>query len=186
MAGLPHFLNSRAATQYFEPVYTNLFEVSIITPSSVSGGELLLEHVNSVSGLNQDKMEGVVEQHYKGATRSYAAAKPESYVTDIAIEFSLNVDEANSIYVHKTLRDWCELIYNPKTGQQGLKKDYVGTIIVTNYDRTGIGLWQRTFKSAFPTGDALELLTDLSYDGSEVATLSLTFRSDYFSEGLPG
>lgn len=185
MAGLPHILNSRAGTQYFEPIYTNLFEVSIIPPQQIAGGELLLEHVNSIGGLNQDKMEGVLEQFYKGATRSYASGKPETYTTDITVEFSLNLDEANSIYVHKTLRDWCRAIYNPLTGTQGLKRDYIGTLIVSNYTRDGQIFWRRTFRDIFPNGEALELLNEMSYDASELSVLSINFRSDWFSEATP-
>lgn len=185
MAGLPHILNSRAGSQYYEPIYTNLFEVSIIPPQGVAGGELLLEHVNTIGGINPDKMEGVLEQHFKGATRSYASGKPESYTMDIAINFSLNLNDANSIYVHKTLRDWCRLLYNPLTGTQGKKKNYVGTIIVSNYTRDGEIFWRRTLRDVFPTGDALALLESMDYSSSELATLDITFRSDWFSEATP-
>ena len=55
MPGLPHFLNSKAATKYYEPFYQNLFEVNILPPSSISGGEILIEHVNKIAGLTQDR-----------------------------------------------------------------------------------------------------------------------------------
>ena len=52
MAGLPHYRNSKAAVNKYEPVYTNLFEVTILPPPGVSGGDILLEHVRSIGGLN--------------------------------------------------------------------------------------------------------------------------------------
>jgi len=36
MAGLPHFKNSRAAINNFEPVYLNQFEVLINTPAGIA------------------------------------------------------------------------------------------------------------------------------------------------------
>ena len=65
MAGLSHFLNSKAATKYYEPMYQNLFEVTILPPKSVAGGELLIEHVTKIGGLTQDKGSEVIEQKYK-------------------------------------------------------------------------------------------------------------------------
>ena len=49
MPGLPHFTNSKAATKYYEPFYQNLFEVSILPPPTIAGGEILLEHVISLT-----------------------------------------------------------------------------------------------------------------------------------------
>lgn len=184
MAGFPHFLNSRSAVRYFEPIYTNLFEVNIIPPATISDGQILLEQVKSIGGLNQDKLEGVLEQTYKGATRSYASGKPESTVTDLTIAFELNLDEANSLYTYRILRDWARLIYNPLTGQQGLKKDYIGQIIVSNYTRDGVIFWRRHFHDCFITGDALTTLQEMSYESSELATLDLGFRSDWWSEAI--
>lgn len=184
MAGLPHFLNSRSAVRYYEPIYTNLFEVNIIPPASISDGQILLEQVKSIGGLNQDKLESVLEQTFKGATRSYASGKPESTVVDLTIGFELNLDEANSMYVYKILRDWARLVYNPLTGQQGLKKDYIGKVIVSNYTRDGQVFWRRTFNDAFITGDALSTLQEMSYDSSELATMELQFRSDWWIEGI--
>jgi hypothetical protein len=186
MPGLPHFLNSRASTRYLEPVYKNLFEVNIIPPISITNGSILSEQIKSIGGLNQDKLEGVLEQTFKGATRSYAAGKPESTVVDMTIDFELNLDEANGLYVYRILRDWARLIYNPLSGAQGLKRDYIGKVIVTNYTRPGQVFWRRTYHDAFIQGDAMAALDEMSYDSSELATLSLTFRSDWWSEAITG
>jgi hypothetical protein len=184
MAGLPHFTNSKAATKYFEPFYQNLFEVSILPPSTIAGGEILLEHVRKIGGLTNEKMEAVVEQKYKFATRSYAKSAPDSTTVDLAIGFSLNLNDANELYVYKTLRDWNRLIYNPLTGEQGLKKDYVGTIVVSNYNRAGDIFWQRTFYGCFPTGSEMAAAAELNYDTAEPAELEMTWRADYWTEDM--
>jgi hypothetical protein len=57
MSGLPHYTNSQAAIQLYEPVYLNQFEVIINTPAGVQqlpglNGELILtQQVKSVSGM---------------------------------------------------------------------------------------------------------------------------------------
>ena len=85
MPGLPHFTNSLAATKYYEPFYQNLFEVSILPPPTVAGGEILLEHVRKIGGLTEQKMEATVEQKYKFAQRSYAKSAPDSTVDKTSV-----------------------------------------------------------------------------------------------------
>jgi len=182
MPGLPHFLNSKASTKYYEPFYQNLFEVSILPPNTVSGGSILLEHVNKISGLTQDRGSEVIEQKYKFAKRSYAKGDPTDTVNDLEVEFSLNLNDANELYVYKTLRNWQRLIYNPLTGEQGLKKDYVGTIVVTNYNRKGDIFWQRTFHDCIPTGDMPELAGD--YGSGDAQVLAVKWRSDWWEENI--
>jgi hypothetical protein len=183
MAGLPHFLNSRASTKYYEPMYQNLFEVTVLPPATVSGGEILIEHVNKIAGLMQDKGSAIVEQKYKYATRSYADGVPTGTTVDLAVDFSLNLNDANELYVYKTIRDWWRLVWNPLTGEQGLKKDYVGTIIVTNYNRKGDIFWQRTFHDCMPSGDIPELA--LGYDaGAPIEFAGLTWRCDWWEENI--
>ena len=182
MPGLPHYLNSKASTKYYEPYYNNLFEVSILPPATVSGGSILLEHVNKISGLTQDRGQGPVEQKYKFATRSYASGIPSATTTDIKIEFSLNLNDANELYVYKTLRNWWRIAYNPLTGEQGLKKDYIGTIIVTNFNRKGDIFWQRTFHDCIPVEDLPELAGD--YSSGDPAVMEVGWRSDWWEENI--
>lgn len=183
MAGLSHFLNSKAATKYYEPFYQNLFEVTIMPPSTVSGGEMLIEHVNKIGGLEQDKGSEIVEQSYKWAKRSYANGTPTGTTVDLTLDFSLNLNDANELYVYKTLRDWWRIVWNPLTGQQGLKKDYVGTIIVTNFNRNGDIFWSRTFHSCIPSGNMPAF--DLAYDaGEKLEITGLAWRSDWWTENI--
>jgi hypothetical protein len=183
MSGLPHFLNARASTKLYEPVYQNLYEVSIIPPATIAGGELLLEHVMKVGGLDTDRGSDVIEQKYKFATRSYASGVPTSTVVDLTVSFSLNLNDANQMYVYKTIRDWARLIYNPLTGEQGLKKDYVGKVVVVNHNRKGEIFWQRTFHAAFPTGDIPAF--DLDYGaGEKLEMADVKFRADHWQENI--
>jgi hypothetical protein len=182
--GLPHFLNSKTSTANFEPIYKNWFEVSILPPIGVTGGELLLEHVISLNGFEPDKLEETVEQTYKGAVRSFAKAKPDTTAIDLTINFSLNLNTANEMYIFQTLRSWARKIYNPLTGEQGLKKDYIGTIVVTNYNRAGEIFWRRIVHNAFIKGSSLKMLAELTYEDSDIETLEIEFIGDYWSEAI--
>lgn len=180
---LPHYLNSRASTKYYEPMYKSVFEVSIIPPVDVSGGELLLQHVNKISGLDTDKGSEMIDQAYKFAKRSYASGVPTGTTVDLSIGFSLNLDDANNLYVYKTLRDWWRKVYNPLTGRQGLKKDYIGTIVVVNANRAGQIFWSRTFHDAIPMGDMPDLDGDYS-DGGAHELEAIVFRCDWWEENM--
>ena len=48
---LPHYTQSKASNQRFEPVQPNLFELTIFTPNN-DDTALILEHVKSIGGLN--------------------------------------------------------------------------------------------------------------------------------------
>lgn len=182
MPGLPHYRSAKASYDRFEPYYNNLFEVTILPPPAAGEGTMLLEHVNKISGLTQDRGSEPITQQYKFAKRSYASGIPTDTVNDIEIEFSLNLNDANELYVYKTLRNWQRLTFNPLTGEQGLKKDYVGTLIVMNYNRKGDIFWQRTFHDCFITGDLPELAGD--YSSGEPATISVKWRSDWWEENI--
>jgi hypothetical protein len=87
------------------------------------------------------------------------------------------------MYVYQTLRDWKRLIYNPLTGEEGLKKDYSDAkIIVTMFNRVGDIYWQRTFHDCFVVGDIPEL--PLDYSSGDPLELEVAFRSDYWTENM--
>ena len=72
---LPHYSQDQTSKKgmQYEPVQANLFEVTILPPDGVAGQEMLLQHVNTISGLAAlHKDIAPVEQKYKFATRSYA------------------------------------------------------------------------------------------------------------------
>jgi len=154
--GLGHFRNSRASQELYEPVYLNLFTVQIELPTGVGSTpentNLTLENVQKISGLVSHKMPtSLISQYYKWAVRRYAGAKPESTSMDITIDFEVNVDRTPSAYVLKTLRKWCDLVYDPLTGRTGLKADYVAPwMLITMYDRAARPFWQWRCYNVFP------------------------------------
>lgn len=183
---LPHYKNSKAGMNNFEPVYLNLFEVTIVPPTGIdpgtgqNGQNLLLEHVTSVSGLELDKNPGTVEQHYKFAKRRYAGSKPDTTTMDVTIDFEVNLDDANSMYTFKVLRQWSDLIYNPLTGSMSLKRDYVGSGLITMFNRAGDIFRRVRIPVWFPISEIPPM--DLDYQSTEVYKISLTFAVDYWED----
>lgn len=188
MAGIAHYRNAKAATDNWEPVYLNQFELSLSPPTGIDPGSgnnnqnLLLEQVKKVSGLEFDKNPGVVEQHYKGAKRRYAGAKPETTTIDMTVDFEINLNNNNSMYTYKTLRQWSDLIYNPNTGAKGLKKDYIGSATLIIFNKAGDIFKKYRMPSIFPM-TAINPM-ELDYLSTEVWSVTVTFAVDYWDDSF--
>lgn len=148
--GLSHFRNSRVATSLWEPIYQNLFTFQLVAPRGLEDQSeervnIILEGVKSISGISGSKESGTVEQTYKFATRTFAGSKPTNTYMDITVNFALNLSYDNGTpenYTYKFLRQWVDLVYDPLTGRQGLKKDYVApSAVITIHDRGGTPFW---------------------------------------------
>ena len=134
--------------------------------------------------MSTSKGSGTVEQKYKYATRTFAGATPENTIVDLSLHFALNLSYDNGSpenYTYKFLREWVDLIYDPLTGRQGLKKDYVApSMTVTMQDRAGNPYWQWIYYYVFPTqglsGPSLE------YTNTGLYELDLNLRSDCWDE----
>jgi hypothetical protein len=189
MAGLPHFSSSKAAVQLYEPVYLNQFEVLIQPPVAVSnplgngGRTLLVENVLSVTGLAVDKNPQPMEQKYKFSKRRYAGGVVDDTGVKVRIEFETNLDDNNSNYVFKTLRQWSDLVYNPLTGATGIKSIYAGGtyILVSIFNKQGDVFRRIKLVNCFPVDQIKSM--DLDYtNGTTPFKISLSFRADYFED----
>ena len=106
---------------------------------------------------------------------------PAHTFVDLTINFTLNLNEANENYIYNTFRNWNNLIYDPLTGEMGLKKDYVGSMIVVQYNRAGDIFRKITFKDVFPTGQP-DFVDELNYETQDAAELTMTYRCDHWVE----
>lgn len=188
---LPHFRNSRASVELYEPIYLNIFTVQISLPSSLGvttqDTNLLLEEVQKVGGLDTTKNPGAVTQAYKYAQRSFAGAKPENTYVDLDLDFEVNLQYTgnNDIpgnYVLKTLRKWSDLIYDPLTGRTGLKKDYIApNMTVTMQDRAGTPHRQWICYNVFPISTITP--PDLNYQSADLYKITgYKLRCDCWDE----
>lgn len=189
MAGLPHFTSAKAAIQLYEPVYLNQFEVIIQPPVGVvneqgnGGRTLLVENVLSITGLTVDKNPQPMEQRYKFSRRRYAGGAPDDTGVKVRIEFETNLNDNNSNYVFKTLRQWSDLIYNPLTGATGIKSTYAGGtyILISIFNKQGDVFRRIKLLNCFPVDQIKSL--DLDYtNGTTPYKISLSFRADYFED----
>lgn len=182
---LPHYSEDQTQKKgrNFEPVQGNLFEVTLLPPAGVTGAEMLLQQVNSISGLDGMSVElAAVEQKYKFAQRSFAGM-PATTALDVTINFSLNLNDSNQAYIYKTLRQWYRAAYNPETGEMGLKKNYVGTIVVVQFNREGDIYRKVTLDDCF-ISSGVNLNADLNYETADAVAMDVTWRCDTYSEEL--
>jgi hypothetical protein len=181
MAGLPHWNNSAAAVNYYEPIFQNQFEVIITPPSAITQNvELLVEHVLTVDGLPELTAPNVVTQKYKFAQRSYAEARPESTIADLTIKFTVNLNEENNMYIYNILRGWADLSYDPLTGKQGLKRNYNGEIYIAITEKEGNIFREFKFKPVIMNGPLSVMKLD--YSSNELYELTAKFRADAWKE----
>lgn len=185
MPGLPHWQNSRAAVNYWEPIFQNQFEVIITPPASVTQNvDLLVEHVLTVQGIPEITPGGVVEQKYKFATRSYSAALPTSTTADLDIKFTVNLNDDNNMYIYNTLRQWADITFDPMTGGQGLKKDYAGEMTIVMFNKAQNIFREYRFISVIPR-DGLTPIS-LDYNSNSLYEITVKFRSDTWRERRVG
>ena len=177
---LPHYTQSRASSQRFEPIQPNLFELTVFSPLGDDTG-LILEQVKSIGGLNAlNPTIETVGQKYKFADRSFASMPGTTFV-DLPVVFALNLNDANENYIYNTFRNWYKVIYDPLTGEMGLKKDYVGSMILVQYNRAGDIYRKITFKDVFPTG-SIDFVDEMNYTTADPVELTMTFRCDHWVE----
>ncbi len=185
MAGLPHWKNSQAATNYYEPIFLNQFEVVITPPQVITKNvNLLVEHVTKITGLPEITPTATVEQKYKFAQRSFAAAAPEKTTADLAVTFTVNLNDDNEAYIYNIIRAWSDITYDPLTGRQGLKKDYVGQMAVTMFNKQGKVFREFKFTPVFPFGKLTEM--QLDYSSMSLYELTVNFRADNWTETRTG
>jgi hypothetical protein len=181
---LPHY-NARkeAGIGKEEPVYANMWVATIIPPAGVGNGELLSAQVTAFSGVNTNPATTPVEQIYRGATRSFANGKLDTTVVDISMNFNLNLNDANKLYVYQILRAWKKRVHDPQTGRRGKKKDYVGQIIIEYHNREGEIFKRDVYLDCFIHSALPELAGDYS-SGDLLNMEGIVFRSDSWSEDL--
>ena len=142
---------------------------------------LILEQVKTIGGLNNlNPAVDAIGQKYKFADRSFASMPGQTFM-DLTVNFSLNLNEANENYIYNTFRNWYKLIYDPLTGEMGLKKDYVGSMIIVQYNRAGDIFRKITCKDVFPTGQP-DFVDELSYETPDAVDLTMTYRCDHWVE----
>jgi hypothetical protein len=185
MAGLPHWKNSAAAINYWEPVFQNQFTIAITPPAAASNTNtpLLVEHVVSVDGI-PEILPATIEQRYKFAQRSYSASRPENTIADLSIIFTVNLNSTNDMYIYNSLRAWADLHYNPLNGRQGLKINQIGTIAIQIQNKAGQVFRTFNFSPCIMSGPLSAIKLD--YTSTELYQITAKWRADSWSETRVG
>ena len=176
---------------------TFIVEAAKLAPKLGFTQNLTLEHVKTVGPLPElagNSGGTIITQKYKFAERAFAAAKPQSTLHKFVITFELNLNNTNDNYIYNAFRAWADLIYNPMTGQQGLKVDYAGptanaaSVQVTMFNRTGAIFREYVFSPVFLDSTKLtENSLDYTLDGQgSIASLSVPFIADRYVETRTG
>lgn len=185
MGLLPHYKNSKAGMEQFEPVYMNLFQVSLIPPPGVTvwDKELIIENVIKITGLNVEQNPEPVTQTFKGHKRSYAGSYVNNTYVDITIDFEVNVNNDNSMYVYKALRRWSDLVRDPLTGAMTPKLTYASKqslMTIHLYKKNGDIIRTWIFPSVFPSSPLPAM--ELNYEQGSIFKASLKLRADYWED----
>jgi hypothetical protein len=177
---LPHTINSKAGANAWEPVIGSQFQVYLIPPVGVSNASILTEHVKNIQGMFvENGGESSVEQQYQTAKRSYDSNEKET-VYNIQITFTLNLNDDNDNYVYSTIKKWSRKRFNPMTGERGLKKNYIGSIVGVKFNRDGSIFWERTAHQAYVNSNIPDLPGD--YGSHEPQEIEVAFRSDWVTD----
>ena len=185
MAGHPHYKNSQISMNKYEVLYLNLFDVVVTLPPLIAGENavLLMEEVTKISGLDVDKTPPAgITQVYKGAQRRVSNAITDQTTIDVSIDFQVNLDDSNSAFAYKTLRRWCDLVWDPLTGQMQTKKDYTGgPMTISVYNRKGDTYRQYVLPVIWPTSNITAMDLDYIGGGSTAYSMAgMTFAADYW------
>lgn len=176
---LSHIKNSEAGRNAYEAHVDSLFRVTFIPPATITNQYLLTEQCISATGWKQPGPEPVV-QKFMQASRNYASTEVEQTQT-ITCTFELNLNHQLQNYVYSLIKQWRALVFNPLTGERGLKKDYIGKIIIESFAANGDIYWVRTLNNAWPSGE-LTSIGQNDYSAAEPVKLEQNFTCDWYDE----
>lgn len=179
-----HFSSSKTSTSLDEPVYKSKFLVTFILPEALRarfGTLMMTEQLIKMSGLTADKLPETVEQHFRYASRRFTGGVPDTKI-DVDLTFEANVSKAGIIYPYNVLREWSYLCYDPQTGFQGLKRDYVGSVIIDVHAKNGVVLRKFYFPIFFPIKPLNDI--DLDYTQEAIYQINMTFAAENYTDKI--
>jgi hypothetical protein len=183
---LPHFRNIVTANTMTEPIYQNLFEVTIDIPTivqtnSTENRRILLENAKSIQLNLTDGSFNIepVKQKFKYSTRTYATTPAQSHV-EFTVNFNVNQTDKKSVDVWALLKRWYDLAWNSQTGELHYKIDMVGQITAQLHDRTGEVIRRVDFINC-----QLKSVTGWEFDwndSTEIISVTASFVADYWND----
>lgn len=179
-----HFSTSKVSTSLDEPLYKSKFLATFILPVSLRpkfGTQLMTEQLIKIGGLAADKLPETVEQHFRYTSRRFSGGVPDTKL-DVDLTFEANVSKAGIIYPYNVLREWSYLCYDPQTGFQGIKRDYVGSLILDVHGKNGVVLRKFYFPIFFPIKPLNDI--DLDYTQEGIYQPTMTFAAENYTDKI--
>ena len=187
---LPHITNSQAGRNRWDPVHTNIFEVTFTIPEALraqygADEQILTEHVLKIDGLDMlHKGPGVESQKFMGTDRSYIKPKMDNTRAEIGVTLTLNLRNETDNYVYKLFKAWTKLGYDIATGERHLKKDYVADWLkVSIANRAGDIFQEVVFKDVM-LSEGISNFNELAYETDAALEISVKFISDWWTETM--
>lgn len=179
---LPHFKNLISTNTKFEPVYRNLFELTIDLPAIIrtpNSQRILLENATDINLNITNKELQVSSQRFKYSTRPFLQSPTDTSV-EFEINFNINQNNKKVIETWQHLKDWYDLLWNSQTGELHYKNDYIGQITAQIHDRTGEVIRRVDFIDVFCTSISG---FSLSWDNTGIIqNVQAKFIADYWND----
>lgn len=181
--GLPHFNSVLSHNRNDEPVFKALFEITFDLPPilgrTTTEVQLVLENARNITLPLTPDVE-LQTQRFKFSTRAYVTLPSQTHNPDISINFNLNENQQNAVFVWNILKAWYDLVWNSQTGETHTKREMIGNIIVNQHNRKGQVIRRVTYKNVQIVGvGEIELNWDSPQDILEVAA---KFCADYWED----
>jgi len=183
--GLAHFNAVDSHREKWEPIHSNLFEVTIILPTVLqsihpNATHLLLENAKTAKFPAYPDLQSAT-QKFKYSTRLFVMMPASTSIEDLNITFNLNQNDDYSIFCFKMLKDWYDLGWNNETGTLHYKKNLVGDIIMHLHDKEGKVIRRVTYHNVMMK--KFSGMEDVSWDDTtKILELSCDFIADYFED----
>jgi len=193
--GLGHFTNVQTATNMWEPIYKNLFEVTIDLPAAIQANlpgikGIVLENATSVDLPTYPTLEAA-DQRYKYTTRLYPKFPASTSQMNQKISFNLNQwapvsqnvsgNVSGRVPVFRALKDWYDMIWNNETGQLNYKGNLISTVVIDVHDKEGLVIrrvvWHNAWIQSFTGWESLDWAAN-----GEIMNLSASFAYDYWED----
>jgi hypothetical protein len=169
------------ATQLYEPLYSNLFEVTFTFPALLNLNNTVEQNIMMIATKNIDldltPSLSVEQQKFKYAGRNYISTPTDTTIRNLKLNFNINVSDTFSIQTWNFMKKWYDLAWNSQTGELHYKRDMVGTIVAHIHDRKGQVIRRVEFRNCQITGIDSQTFT---WDNASILDSSATFTADYW------
>jgi hypothetical protein len=181
---LAHFTNvTPTATNLFEPLYGNLFEITFNFPAILGfqNGQtemnMMMLNARNIK-LDLTKNLKIHEQYFKYSGRQFLNVNKEnSIIKDLDINFNVNVDDKFSMTTWNLLKKWYDLAWNSQTGELHYKREMVGEIVAHIHDRQGVVIRRVEFKNVQLYGLKEQ---DFNWEEEKILDTTGKFIADYW------